>query len=262
MASNDRKRKHTRWNNKVKQKSVEAGVSGLFFTCDGREKDALHEAYCIIDELLENTSNGISTEKEEVKEENSGDESEEDIADALKKACDDERTAKTPGNKKERRCKQRPTGVKNCLFIAVKDADAILLAEKMVDLTQKSPRCRHLQRVLPVESTAEIDLQKLNDLVAAAISKYLVKKSDDSWPTYSLEFKARNNDSISKGAVLEMLDDAILAFAPGAKCSLSGAEVTLFVQVVRTTMMVGVCRDFYGRRKYSMRPAGPDTKNE
>ena len=38
---------------RTKQKSVEAGARGLFFTCDGHEKQALGEARNLLDELIE-----------------------------------------------------------------------------------------------------------------------------------------------------------------------------------------------------------------
>ncbi|EFP00140.1 hypothetical protein CRE_18784 [Caenorhabditis remanei] len=265
MADNNRKRNHNHWNQKVKQKSVEAGVTGLFFSCEGHEKQALQEAYSIIDELLEDPQISTAPEvlPEDVKaseakpEVDVGDDSDEDIADALKKACDDQRQAK-PGNgkpgKKERRCIQRPTGVKNCIFVSVKNAKIELLAEKMVDLTQKAPRCRYLQRVYPVEHTMAVDLSKMNEVLMKVISDTLKPNDEGKLPTYSVEFKARNNDSVARASVLQMVDDAICVLAPAARVNLNHADVTFFVQVSRTTIMIGVCRQFYDRRKYSLRP--------
>uniref|UniRef100_A0A0K0CWT9 FTCD_N domain-containing protein n=1 Tax=Angiostrongylus cantonensis TaxID=6313 RepID=A0A0K0CWT9_ANGCA len=43
----------------VKQKSVEAGVSGLFMTCDNNERQAIAEAYNIIDHLMEEAEPGL-----------------------------------------------------------------------------------------------------------------------------------------------------------------------------------------------------------
>uniref|UniRef100_A0A1I7UBJ3 THUMP domain-containing protein n=1 Tax=Caenorhabditis tropicalis TaxID=1561998 RepID=A0A1I7UBJ3_9PELO len=259
MANNDRKRKYNNWNQKVKQKSVEPGVTGLFFSCEGHEKQALQEAYSIIDELLEDPT--ISTASEpvpeatEAPEKPANDSDEEDIADSLKKACDDQRQAK-PGNpkKKERRCIQRPTGVKNTIFVSVKNAKIELLSEKMVEMAQKSPRCRYLQRVYPVEHTLIVDLSKMNEILMKVISDTLKAGDDGKLPTYSVEFKARNNDSVVKSTVLQMVDDAVSVLAPTAKVNLNHADVTFFVQVSRTTIMIGVCRRFYERRKYSLRP--------
>ncbi|KAL6741978.1 hypothetical protein Aduo_015180 [Ancylostoma duodenale] len=176
--------------------------------------------------------------------------SEEDVADSLKKICKEVRDNK----EKVRRCKQRPTGVKNCLFITVRDANVVDLAERMVTYAQASRQCRYLQRVLPVEETADVNLKKLNDMILKCVSEHLKARDDGSFPSYAMEFKARNNDSIKKSDVLEMLGDAVNTVAPAASVNLSGADVTFMIQLVRKTMMVGAMRNYYAKRKYSMRP--------
>ncbi|VDL65132.1 unnamed protein product [Nippostrongylus brasiliensis] len=131
---------------------------------------------------------------------------------------------------KVRRCKQRPTGVKNCLFITVKDADVVDLAGRMVDFAQSSRQCRYLQRVLPVEDTAEVNLKKLNDMISKCVASHLKKKDDGSFPSYAMEFKARNNESVKKTDVLEMLGEAVNLVAPSAKVDLTG-KLVLFYSV-------------------------------
>ncbi|PIO71610.1 hypothetical protein TELCIR_06484 [Teladorsagia circumcincta] len=69
-----------------------------------------------------------------------------------------------------------------------------------------------------------------------------------------MEFKARNNDSIKKSDVLEMLGDAVNTIAPSAKVDLTGADVTFMIQLVRKTMMVGGIPNYYLKRKYNMHP--------
>ncbi|KAJ1352467.1 hypothetical protein KIN20_008800 [Parelaphostrongylus tenuis] len=241
---NSRNRKR-RWNNAVKQKSVEAGVSGLFMTCDNNEKQAIAEAYNIIDHLMDKEQSASSqTEKDSDEVES------EDVADSLKRICAEVRE----GRNKVRRCMQRPTGVKNCLFITVKDANVVDLAERMVTYAQSSRQCRYLQRVLPVEETAEVNLKKLNDMITKCVSRHLKAREDGSVPSYSMEFRARNNDSVKKTDVLEMLGTAVNSIAPLAKVDLSGADVTITVLLLRKTLMVGAAPNFYGKRKYSMQP--------
>ncbi|PIO65713.1 hypothetical protein TELCIR_12600 [Teladorsagia circumcincta] len=54
----------------------------------------------------------------------------EDVADSLKRVCDEART----NGSKIRRCRQRPTGVKNCLFVTVQGADVTF----MIQLVRKT----------------------------------------------------------------------------------------------------------------------------
>ncbi|KAK6042950.1 THUMP domain protein [Cooperia oncophora] len=129
----------------------------------------------------------------------------------------------------------------------------------MVTHAQSSRQCRYLQRVLPVEETADVNLKKLSDMITKVISvqevaKHLKARDDGSVPSYALEFKARNNDSIKKSDVLEMLGDAVNAIAPAAKVDLSGADVTFMIQLVRKTMMIAGIPNYYSKRKYNMHP--------
>ncbi|VDM57997.1 unnamed protein product [Angiostrongylus costaricensis] len=181
---------------------------------------------------------------------NSDDDLGEDVADSLKRICAEVREDRN----RVRRCIQRPTGVKNCLFIAVQDADVVDLAERMVTYAQSSRQCRYLQRVLPVEETAEVDLKKLNDMILKCVSRHLKAREDGSVPSYSMEFRARNNDSVKKTDALEMLGTAVNSIAPTAKVDLNGADVTISVLLLRKTLMVGAAPNYFGKRKYIMRP--------
>ncbi|GMS79670.1 hypothetical protein PENTCL1PPCAC_1845, partial [Pristionchus entomophagus] len=265
LTMGDRKRKHA-WNHHTKVKSVEAGLSGLFFTCDGHEKEALNEAYNLIDQLIEEldvpstTEAGDSQVERKKQEEESDVDPDEDIADTIKRQCNEHKEAAR--DKKKKRLHQRPTGVKNCLFVTVKDADILVLCDKMIEVAQASARCRYLQRVLPVEETANAGLDDMNKMILKLVQRHLVKDGEGRVPTYALEYKARNNDSIKRNSVLEMLDDAVRMVAPGAKVDLKDPEITIFIQVVRTSILGGVARKFNSRRKYSMRPNQEEKEKE
>lgn len=47
------------YNFSTKQKCVEAGISGLLVTCDSHEKQAIAEAYNIIDHLMEDSQGSL-----------------------------------------------------------------------------------------------------------------------------------------------------------------------------------------------------------
>ncbi|CAJ0939646.1 unnamed protein product, partial [Mesorhabditis belari] len=246
MAHRNGKRKHFgkgAWNHNTKQKSVEPGLSGLLFTCHQDERRAIAEAYSLIDQLC-----GFDEKKAAA-------EQEDDDA-ALEKECAEMRSK---GGKWNQR-KQRPTGVKNNLFVSIPDVDASTLAAKLVDLCQKEQRCRFIQRVLPVERTEAAELTQLNKIIPELVKKYLVEK-DGIYPTYALDFKARNNDSIKRDNALEMLDDAVVALCPAAKVNLSDPDVTFIVQIVKTTILAGVVHGFQRKSRYALRPPTEESKD-
>ncbi|KJH52326.1 THUMP domain protein [Dictyocaulus viviparus] len=214
-------------------------------TCDKHEKQAISEAYNIIECLMEDTQSEPSRRQTDT-----GDHESEDVADSLKRICAEFRDGKT----KARRCVQKPTGVKNCIFVTVRDADVVDLAKRMVDYAQSSRQCRYLQRVLPVEETCGINLNEINDLITKCVSRHLRAKNDGSTPSYALEYRARNNDTIKRVNILEMLGVAVNSIAPKAKVDLNGADVTIMVNVLRKTVMVGGIPNFYAKHKYIMRP--------
>lgn len=65
----------------------------------------------------------------------------------------------------ERRMRQRPTGVNNCLFFVLNAEladDVYSLADRIVAMALEKPCCRTLQRVLPVEVTCQVNMPVVN----------------------------------------------------------------------------------------------------
>ncbi|PAV79061.1 hypothetical protein WR25_15744 isoform A [Diploscapter pachys] len=275
----NRKRKFGNWNKHVKQKSVEPGISGLMFTCDGKEREALSEAYNIIDEMLElhpefrltdetkdkdkedktdeSTVNsdkpeGAERGNEKASEDFDEEEEEEDVADKLMKICEGD---KTNGSKKKNALKrpfrQRPTGSKNIIFIHVPKVNIPELSDALIETVQKVSKCRHLQRLYPVEKTTSLNLKAISDLIAKMISLHLKSREDGSCPTYAVEFKARNCNSLNRQTVLQMVDDVTRIIAPECRVNLTSPDVTLIVQAVCSTVLVGTARNYNGKAKYS-----------
>ncbi|CAJ0582286.1 unnamed protein product, partial [Mesorhabditis spiculigera] len=236
-----RKKRYDRWNSNTKQKSVEAGLSGLFFTCHGDERRALREAYTIIEHFAEGDRPVPAPSRSEETLDTDTD---------FEKECVSMRGKTNEGGA---RPKQRPTGVKNCLFVAIQGCDSTKLSLEIVGYCQQDSNCRFLDRVIPVNITLPVDMVKLNDVIFELAKKYLTTE-EAAPPTYALEFKVRNNGSVEKGAVLEMLDAAVTAACPSAKVDLKRPKITFFIQAVKTIIMAGVAIDYHARRKYNLHP--------
>lgn len=91
MEKGRKRRNHFRYNKNVKRKWVESGCCGLFFTCNGNEKQAVREAYNIIEQALEIwKKDGRSKDSDHNGITNSccDDDEEEDVADSVKRFCD------------------------------------------------------------------------------------------------------------------------------------------------------------------------------
>ncbi|EJW85291.1 hypothetical protein WUBG_03797 [Wuchereria bancrofti] len=258
METNKKRRKndHFRHNKKVKQKWVESGCCGLFFTCNGNERQAVREAYNVIEQALEIWKNGLPEEDLDDnivgKEFNScGDE--EDVADSVKRFCDQARSDNR--NVKKRKISQRPTGANNCLFFVVKginDKNVYDFVDYLVEMVLRERCCRLLQRVCPVERTCRVDMIELDTEVSRLISKHFHKAEDGKWPTYLFDFKARNNDSLGKGDVMDMVLLALKQLAPGSHVSLDNPHIVVLVQIVHKSVMLSCVKHFLARRKLSL----------
>lgn len=91
MEKNKKRRNHFRYNQNVKQKWVESGCCGLFFTCNGNERQAVREAYNVIEQTLELWKKDHSLEDSDDDVIGIGtnlDSDQEDVADSVKRFCD------------------------------------------------------------------------------------------------------------------------------------------------------------------------------
>ena len=77
------------------------------------------------------------------------------------------------------------------------------LADKIVDGCQADPQCRFIQRVIPIEKTCMIDSNEVSKAIEDLIQRHF-KVEDSTTPTYAVDFKARNNDKLTRAAVLDV----------------------------------------------------------
>lgn len=258
-----------------KQKSVEPGVSGLLFTCSGNEKFAVREAYNIIDRALElqevegegHEVSSVGDLRSDVHSAACGADLEkegEDISDTIKRFCENARDPEAHRHKKKR-IRQCPTGAKNCLFFMVgKEVTENIceLADKIIELARDRPCCRLLQRVLPVEVTCPVDLPTINQELSKLIHLHFVVNNGGIWSSFSVEFKARNNDRIKRRDALNMTLDALQQMAPACRANLSDPDIAILFQVVRTTVMLSCVRNFNRRKKFSLHSEDAKTKSD
>ncbi|CAG9540759.1 unnamed protein product [Cercopithifilaria johnstoni] len=254
MEKNKKRRNHFRYNQNVKQKWVESGCCGLFFTCNGNERQAVREAYNVIEQALETWKKNSPAEDSDDNGKciNSGSD-EEDVADSVKRFCDQARSDNR--NVKKRKIWQRPTGANNCLFFVVKgvnDQNVYDFVDYLVEMVLRERCCRLLQRVWPVERTCRVDMVELDTEVSRLISKHFHSAEDGKWPTYLFDFKARNNDSLGKGDVMDMVLLALKQLAPDSHVSLDNPHIVVLVQIVHKSVMLSCIKHFIARRKLSL----------
>jgi tRNA(Ser,Leu) C12 N-acetylase TAN1 len=80
----------------------------------------------------------------------------------------------------------------------------------------------------------------------------------DKAPTYALECKARNNDSLTQKDVLPVLDELIKSLTPLSRVNLSSPDLSLLVNVLQRNVFLSCVRGYHSRRKFSTRKSVDD----
>uniref|UniRef100_A0A0K0FP07 THUMP domain-containing protein n=1 Tax=Strongyloides venezuelensis TaxID=75913 RepID=A0A0K0FP07_STRVS len=256
-----KKRKQTYNHNVGANKRVESGIFGLFFTCDGHEKQAVGEAKSLIDDAVQemglvNTS--IEEEDKTKNDENSCKvEKEEDIVDALAKEIAAENDKSKKGNKLWSR--QQPTGCKNSIFLTTpqitNSKDIYSICDKIVLKCQESLNTRYLQRIEPVEVTCEVNETTIEKNIKTLIEEHF---REDLWvdfrPTFAINFRSRNNGKIKKNWVIEMIGTYMRENYKHARVDLNKPNLTINVSIVCRSALLGIVQSYNDRRKLSLRP--------
>ncbi|VDN05302.1 unnamed protein product [Thelazia callipaeda] len=258
MEGKRKRRKFFYHSHKVKQKSVDSGACGLFFTCNGNEKQAVREAYNVLEQALEkwqekkSLKSDFDDNRAQVNASFDGN-IEEDAADDIKRFCDQARSIKN--NAENQVIRQRPTGANHCLFFIVKDIiseNVYDFVDFFIEMVLEKKCCRLLQRVWPVEKTCRVNMVEVDMELSQLISRHFHPNEDGKWPTYSFEFKARNNNSLLKSDAMDMALLALKQLVPNCHVSLSDPNITILVQVVHQCVMLSCIRSFVQRRKLSL----------
>jgi len=216
------------------QKSVRFGISGFLFTCEGHEQAALNEARNLLVGLSVNDG-----EQEEGKDE-------EDVADTL---------ARRPSTSSIIP-QQQPTGVRNCLFMVMNGGEGegvkvCAMAERLVNEAQHSSTCRFLQRVTPVEMTCAVDMGIIQSALSTIIARHFIP-IDGQWPSFAVDYKARNNDRLNRDAVIEMVAQLVKAVSPLSRVKLDKPNKSIIVHVLRKTTFLAVADEFISRNRFSL----------
>uniref|UniRef100_F1L4B6 THUMP domain-containing protein 1 n=1 Tax=Ascaris suum TaxID=6253 RepID=F1L4B6_ASCSU len=249
----------------TKQKTVEPGISGLLFTCSGNEKQAVREVYNLIDAIADSSTGCDQTKQTRPSStehtcnnipcaESDEDSANEDVADAIKRFCRNARESNSVV-RHERRMRQRPTGVNNCLFFVLNAEladDVYSLADRIVAMALEKPCCRTLQRVIPVEVTCQVNMPVVNREICRLVAKHFIVNSDGKWPTYSVDFKTRNNSSMRRTDALKMVCEAVSQMAPLCRTDLDKPDIAVLFHVLHNTILLSCVKRFYQRRKMSL----------
>ncbi|XP_069124551.1 THUMP domain-containing protein 1-like [Argopecten irradians] len=244
--------------NKRKVNRLESDIRGFLLTCNSHEKDAVREAYSLLNEYATEIYGPEEVPKEEAAPDEGGpdvtsdEDEEEDIAAALQKEV---KAIKTTISSSQRRFQSVQTKAHNCLFIKTSLPDPNELAHTIFSDLAKTrvQKTRYALRFLPIAGTCRAYQKDLKDLA----EKLLVKEFQTPFGVglkYSVTFKARNNNSndIARTSSQTIIGQIIKTLNPLHSVNFDNPDVVVIVEVIGNVCCLAIVRDFFKFRKYNL----------
>jgi len=253
-AGNKRKAKNKQWfkGQKRRKFSLCPDIKGFLCFCNHKEKEAIREAYNILNQHYEEEENGESVKVgEEGKNGTTPDDDfeEEDIDAQLEKeksALKEEIT-----DTEYRRFQVVESGVKNVLFIRTQVLDPLGLVTRILEGIQENKKqlTRHLIRMLPVQATCKAYEQNVRPALQTLINDFVAARTSET-TKYQVLFKARMNQNLFKEDVLKIVQEAVKD--KNFRADLKNPDVCIVFEVIKSNCCISILPNYFQLKKYNL----------
>ena len=157
------------------------------------------------------------------------------------------------------------TNAKNCIFISTTLENPCELVHNIfTDLAvKKTQKTRFAMRLLPVAGTCKAYMEDIKKLAEQILSPHFSTPVGEG-KTYGIVFRVRNNNGISRQAIMPMMGQLIADMNPLHRVHLDNPDLVVLVEVVCGVCCMSVVKDFYKFRKYNfhevIKDSGSTTK--
>lgn len=242
-AGNKRKAKNKQWfkGQKKRKFSLCPDIKGFLCFCNYREKEAIREAYNILNQHYEEVENTAAAVRED---------EEEDIDAQLEKEKSE--LAKEAGESEEgRRFQVVESGVNNVLFIRTQVPDPLALVTKVLEGIRDSRKqvTRHLIRMLPVQATCKAYEQNVRPAVQTLVDEFVAARKSET-TKYQVLFKARMNQNLFKEDALKVVQDIVKD--KGFKPDLKSPDVCFVFEVLKSNCCISILPNYFELKKYNL----------
>nr|SVE75471.1 EOG090X0GPG [Daphnia dolichocephala] len=227
----------------ARKSSNELGPGQKGFLCtSNRERDSVREAYNILNEHADILYGGEGPRKDVESAEVKG----EEIEDELTKEMD-ELKKKQAAPVSERRFQSVLTGIKGCIFIRSTVENPLEIVDAIIsDIEKKKQQTtKFLLRMLPIQLTCKSIKEDILKAAETLVDKMANHK------TFSLLIKIRNHN-IKRDDLIVPIAEIVAKKFPEMKVDLDNPEISMVVEVLRSTCCLGVVTDYAGRAKYNL----------
>ncbi|KAK4877616.1 hypothetical protein RN001_010122 [Aquatica leii] len=238
-----RKKQYSYHTQKRKKYVLEPGLKGFFCSCNVREKDCVKESYNVLNEYADEL---YGAENKEITNSADADDLYEEI-----------QAIKSAGS--IRRFQVVDSGAKNIVFIRTTLEDPVNLAKAIVNdvFSKKEQKTRYLIRLVPIEATCKAYLDDIKKSFESLIEKYFSNPT-----TFSIVYNHRNNNNLLKDEVISTIADMVIKKNPEHKVDLTGAQVSVVIEIIRGNALIGIVPDYIKYKKYNLHALCENTNVE
>lgn len=221
---------------------MKPGINGVLITCNFRERQALMEAYDLLNEAndrlnsIQIDSNPDSTLSKD---------------ESNKIDVEDELQAELASLKAERAFQQVNTECKNTIFVKIvssKWSSHALMNSIWNDIEQnRTAKCRHICKFIPI---AEI-VHSTENQILKGVERLLASEPDDE-QTFKIEIKVRLHSGIKKDDLIKEIGVLVNKTKTKWKVNLNEPTRMLYIDVLHKHTALSVLKDFNKYRKYNL----------
>lgn len=289
----DKKKFRKITNPSVRKSDLTGGLSGILFSCTPHhENTAFNEAVLLLnkhyEELFENNTAHLSHGNENDNcngpvQEKGDDINEQGDNKTVTESLDDE--LKILRNEENRPFTRVETGVTGIVFVRVNapSVDREKLVERALREARAtaSPNSRHCIRIIPVHMTCYAKPEDAAKAAAAVAREYFPKLPDiksgyssepgddkstgnakdveDLKLTYAIAFRSRLNSGVHRDDYIHVIAEAIQKLDTRYQVNLTTPDVTLIVEILKTSCCIGTFRNYFQLSKMNLREAACPT---
>ncbi|XP_018319232.1 THUMP domain-containing protein 1 homolog [Agrilus planipennis] len=232
----DNKRKHKYYGVPAKRnKGVEVGLKGFLCSCNFKENECVKESYNILNHYVDT----FFVDKNESQESENTAETEDVLAAELAYL-----------RERHKRFQVLDSGAKNFLFIKTTLENPVEIVQKIVEdiISTKQQISRYLLRLIPVEAVSKAYVED----IVKSLTPLLQNHFKDSDKSFSVIYNHRNNDGLSRDALIKEIASSINLLNPNCKVDLNNPELSVLVEVIRGYAFLAIIPNFIKYKKFNL----------
>lgn len=251
---NKRKAKNKQWYKAQKKRkfSLCPDIKGFLCFCNFREKEAIREAYNILNQHYNEESQVGKNQPDALA---TGNESEEDEGDIEAQLEREKAALKTEheSSEEQRRFQVVESGVNNVLFIRTTVADPLSLVTRILEGIRDSRKqvTRHLIRMLPVQATCKAYEENVKPTLQTLVDNFVADRPQgESFTKYQVLFKARMNQNLFREDVLKIVQESVRD--KNFKVDLKNPGVCFVFEIIKSNCCISLLPNYFQYKKYNL----------